>query len=764
MATKVAHIIGNGDNAVWFDNKNAEGLRVICNKPVVQVDRVHTCCIVDFKMMKALTEGSVNLDQYTWVLGYRPKIHMEKHPTFSMKHAGHIREYYLTLPPYAGKGGPGYTNFNCGHFATHYTANKLKADDDKYYLFAQYQDSALDSSPRSNVIDRGNGTFVLADLNAATVFADTFSGTVSADSISTTNLTATGTVNFAGATVSNGGTVTTVDINGGTIDGTTIGGSNPAAGTFTNLARTSPAGVTAGEYGSVTEIPVFRVDSSGFVDSIGEVTIQDASTSNKGIASFDSTDFVVTSGAVSLATDITIDSNLQVNTLTVVDSATIAGDLTVDSDTLYVDATNNRVGIGTTSPTSPLHVLGIGSQTVGLFETPGNNTIKISRSSPAAQPGSSRLNVTSYGRLEISSDDYITFATGQQGVGIAEAMRINTSGNVGIGTTNPQTALDVAGTVTADGMVVGSDSAIYDLIVQSNAPIIRLSDISASTTHEIVSNNTELRINGSSLLTLRTGNVDRLGIETNGDINFYENTGTTSKLFWDASQETLMLNATTRMASEILTVNGTFTTGGGTAAAPGWAFRADPNTGIFRSGTRSVGISTNGTQRMHIDSIGNVGIGTASPSEKLHVVGNVQIDSDLTVNRYINSSKLTTDSTGAHITGEIDLNNLASLQTDSATTSTLTTTSIAEFPVATYGGAKFVVTAFNTVTKNRHITELLITHDSATAVATEYGSVRTDSDLVSYDVDINNNNVRLLATANTTDSITYRVIETLLNA
>jgi hypothetical protein len=36
-----------------------------------------------------------------------------------------------------------------------------------------------------------------------------------------TDLTATGTINFAGATVSNGGTVTTVAINGGTISGIT---------------------------------------------------------------------------------------------------------------------------------------------------------------------------------------------------------------------------------------------------------------------------------------------------------------------------------------------------------------------------------------------------------------------------------------------------------------------------------------------------------------------------------------------------------------
>lgn len=48
-----------------------------------------------------------------------------------------------------------------------------------------------------------------------------------------TTLTGTTTVNFTGATVSNGGAVTTIDINGGTIDGTVIGGAAAAAGTFT---------------------------------------------------------------------------------------------------------------------------------------------------------------------------------------------------------------------------------------------------------------------------------------------------------------------------------------------------------------------------------------------------------------------------------------------------------------------------------------------------------------------------------------------------
>ena len=295
------------------------------------------------------------------------------------------------------------------------------ADDDKYYLFAQYQDSALDSSPRSNVIDRGNGTFVLADLNAATVFADTFSGTVSADSISTTNLTATGTVNFAGATVSNGGTVTTVDINGGTIDGTTIGGSNPAAGTFTNLARTSPAGVTAGEYGSVTEIPVFRVDASGFIDSISEVTIQDASTSNKGIASFDASDFVVTSGAVSLATDITIDSNLQVNTLTVVDSATIGGNLTfVDSDDLIMPD-NSKILLGDASDLAIYHD---GSHS---YITNATNYLFLNSN-----------------QVQIQQADGTDYIRGNGGV-----VTLYHSGSAKLATTS--TGVDVTGTITASG-------------------------------------------------------------------------------------------------------------------------------------------------------------------------------------------------------------------------------------------------------------------------------------------------------------------------
>jgi hypothetical protein len=46
------------------------------------------------------------------------------------------------------------------------------------------------------------------------------------------------------------------------------------------------------------------------------------------------------------------------NLLDVVGTARITGDLAVDTNTLFVDATNNRVGVLTTTPSEPLHVAG----------------------------------------------------------------------------------------------------------------------------------------------------------------------------------------------------------------------------------------------------------------------------------------------------------------------------------------------------------------------------------------------------------------------
>jgi len=137
--SKVAHIIGNGDNAVMY--KPSKGLKITCNLPPFSVANVYTTCIVDFKMMKTIDEGSVIVPG-DWVLGARPKKFTEMRPDFYLKYAAQIKEFYLVLPKYAAN----YTDFNCGHMATHYTANKLGADEIHMYGF----DSMFDFNLRSS--------------------------------------------------------------------------------------------------------------------------------------------------------------------------------------------------------------------------------------------------------------------------------------------------------------------------------------------------------------------------------------------------------------------------------------------------------------------------------------------------------------------------------------------------------------------------------------------------------------------------------------
>jgi hypothetical protein len=52
----------------------------------------------------------------------------------------------------------------------------------------------------------------------------------------------------------------------------------------------------------------------------------------------------------------------------------------------------------------------------------------------------------------------------------------------------------------------------------------------------------------------------------------------------------------------------------GTAAAPAFSFTTDPNTGIYSPGADQLAISTNGTGRLFVNSSGNIGFGIASPS------------------------------------------------------------------------------------------------------------------------------------------------------
>jgi hypothetical protein len=136
------NVLGNGDHSFLY-KRGAEGKLLICNMPpfAIPPNEVHASCMVDFKMMAALTEGHFRLDQYDWVLGTRPRKWMEMQPHFYLKYSQNIRGFWQRVPEYAGNA----TNFSCGHMAVDYACGKMKATEVHIYGF----DSIFDLNLRS---------------------------------------------------------------------------------------------------------------------------------------------------------------------------------------------------------------------------------------------------------------------------------------------------------------------------------------------------------------------------------------------------------------------------------------------------------------------------------------------------------------------------------------------------------------------------------------------------------------------------------------
>ena len=135
------------------------------------------------------------------------------------------------------------------------------------------------------------------------------------------------------------------------------------------------------------------------------------------------------------------------------------------------------------------------------------------------------------------------------------------------------TALDVTGTVTADGLTMDtSANSAYTIELGANRTSASqaLGIIKGSWDDNVVAqinlaagDDTTNKDNGRIFLrTASAGStVNRLQVAENGDISFYEDTGTTAKLFWDASAESLLVGKTVQSIGTdgVTIVNGQIT-------------------------------------------------------------------------------------------------------------------------------------------------------------------------------------------------------------
>ena len=253
------------------------------------------------------------------------------------------------------------------------------------------------------------------------------------------------------------------------------------------------------------------------------------------------------------------------------------------------------------------------------------------------------------------------------------------------------TGVDVTGTVVADGLTVdsnvvgigtsspddvGSRTTLH-INHNTNGAAIRLSEGAVNNAFLSYDDSEGFRINSVDTLDLRTNNLDRLDIASNGDISFYEDTGTTAKFFWDASAERLgigtasperSLHVKSSASLNAGLIESTSTTSSllcfannGTAATN--TVRAGSTDNAFVIHTNSSGV---GTERFRIDSSGNVGIGTTSPNSILEIAATSN-GGDVEGIRLTNSSTTANSSSSIMFntsTGDVDSAKISSTRID----------------------------------------------------------------------------------------------------
>ena len=138
-------------------------------------------------------------------------------------------------------------------------------------------------------------------------------------------------------------------------------------------------------------------------------------------------------------------------TLDITGTAKVSGDVTVDTNTFHIDTTNNKIGIGETSPAELVHIRGSKPQLLIEGETNENANIDFS-SGPAYRNRRHQIQTEHYALSGHATSNKMHFRVNGGGENTPSIrMTVRGDGNVGVGTDAPGEKLEVHGNIRAGG-------------------------------------------------------------------------------------------------------------------------------------------------------------------------------------------------------------------------------------------------------------------------------------------------------------------------
>ena len=291
-----------------------------------------------------------------------------------------------------------------------------------------------------------------------------------------------------------------------------------------------------------------------------------------------------------------------------------------------------EVGVGTSVPYSKLTVYGpTGIASANTGEATGVGSIRIENGSTSmASDGGLEFKIAGdtngYGaKIQTlnSSGAQMIFANRSASATWVERMRIDSSGNVGIGTSSPGVKLQVGdGTASTLSWVVGSSSGTgggsYFAVKNGSTFIAALGNYSALLGGTYSASPVMYFTGG---LQFSEAGAERMRIDSSGNVGIGTSSLGNGRLTVSGGRIAVIGSAASNAAE--LYISNTDASGG--------AWRVGDAIGVS-AGTFVIYGGSAASVKLAIDSSGNVGIGTSSPTYKVDVAGSVNSNTSVNVN------------------------------------------------------------------------------------------------------------------------------------